>query len=248
MVLKNNSLSFLNQGSSQDFINALKAEAMNHPAVKHDYLTSLRDGKFNNMNEVIKDYAHQYSHYSSYFVRYLNGSIRSLKNPQHKESLRKNVIEEVGDKNSIDLAKKPHVEIFNHFKQTIGIDAIYEKNHPPSTTTLLWRDLFLQKCNSNISGVSIGAIGLATEYIVPTLYSFIKTAIEKHTDFPESATLFFKLHIECDDGHAETLNQVAEDIAEDLFNREAIRFGVISALNLRNTFWDSQYARALKVG
>ena len=71
------------------------------------------------MNEVIKDYAHQYSHYSSYFVRYLNGSIRSLKNPQHKESLRKNVIEEVGDKNSIDLAKKPHVEIFNHFKKTI---------------------------------------------------------------------------------------------------------------------------------
>ena len=82
MALKNNSLSFLNQGSSQDFINALKTEAMDHPAVKHDYLTSLRDGKFNNMNEVIKDYAHQYSHYSSYFVKYLNGSIRSLKNSQ----------------------------------------------------------------------------------------------------------------------------------------------------------------------
>ena len=246
-MLNQNSLLLLNQGSSQDFINALKIEAMEHSAVKHDYLTSLRDGKFNNMNEVIKDYAHQYSHYSGYFVKYLNGSIKALKNPQHKNLLRQNIIEEVGDKNSTDLIKKPHVEIFNNFKQSIGIDSAYEKNHPPSITAILWRDLFLQKCNSNISGVSIGAVGLATEYIVPTIYSFIKAAIEKHTDFPESATLFFRLHIECDDEHAETLNQVAKDIAEEICNREAIRFGVISALNLRSTFWDSQYARALKI-
>ena len=111
----------------------------------------------------------------------------------------------------------------------------------------MWRDLFLQKCRSPIPGVGIAAIGLGTEYIISTIYPHIVKAIENHTDLGTDGSLFFRIHIECDDGHAETTRQITREVAEDLSTREAIRFGVFSSLNLRKAFWDAQLARALRL-
>jgi pyrroloquinoline quinone (PQQ) biosynthesis protein C len=238
------SLDLLNTGSSGLFINTLLHEIHNHSALNHPYLVALGNGTLPDTAEALKNYAHQYSFYSSYFVKYLDGVINALELQSHKDTLFENIEEERGNPDATELIEKPHVEIFDYFKKTIGVDKEYEDNHPASTTTLLWRDLFLQKCNSTIPGVGVGAIGIATEYIVPHIYKFIAEAIENHTDYPEDASVFFRLHMECDEEHADNLIKVTTEIAEDTSTREAIRFGVISALNLRNAFWDSQYSRA----
>ena len=101
----------------------------------------------------------------------------------------------------------------------------------------------MQKCNSKVIGVGLGAIGLATEFIVPMVYQHIALAIENHSTFQDSISSFFRIHIDCDEGHSQNLIDITIDIANDMETREAIRFGVISALNLRNSFWDSQIAR-----
>lgn len=239
------SLNYLHSGSSEKFISALIREINNHPAVNHPYLVKLSKGLFPNQDEAIKDYAHQYSFYSSWFVRYLKGVVKSMPSKRLQLELLENINEEEGDKNAIELKDRPHVEIFQHFKKSIGVDEIYIANNAPSKTALLWRNLFLQKCDSDILGVGLGAIGLATEFIVPKIYTFIANSIENHSNFSNSSSLFFRIHIDCDEGHAQTLIDITTEIAENISTRESIRFGVISALNLRNAFWDSQYSRAL---
>ena len=117
----------------------------------------------------------------------------------------------------------------------------------PSTTVLLWRDLFLQKCSAHFEGVGIAAIGLATEGIISAIYPYILAGITDHTELSDDASLFFRLHLNCDDSHSKAFEAVVEDIAEDFSTREAIRFGVFSSLNLRNAFWDSQLARSTKI-
>ena len=133
------------------------------------------------------------------------------------------------------------------FKDQIGADQNYCQSNSPCTTVLLWRDLFLQKCKSNIPGVGLAAIGMGTEYIISTIYPNIIEAIENHTDLGKEGSLFFRLHVDCDDNHAEVVRKITEEIAEDISTREAIRFGVFSSLNLRKAFWDTQLARAMSI-
>ena len=237
------SLDLLHRGSSDEFVDSLIHEIQVHPALNHAYLINLSKGNYSLMDETLRDYAHQYSFYSSWFVRYLNGVISALPLQEHKDLLMENLREEVGNPLSNKLSDKPHVEIFESFKESIGIDSSYTINHPPSTTTILWRDLFMQKCSSKVLGVGLGAIGLATEFIVPSIYKYIAEAIENHSSFGSGSSLFFRLHIDCDDDHSQTLVDITREMAYDFSNREAIRFGVISALNLRAAFWDSQLAR-----
>ena len=130
----------------------------------------------------------------------------------------------------------------------IGIDEEYIRQNEMSFTVGIWRDLFLQKCLSGNTSVGIGAISLATEYIVPHFYPSIISCIENHTSFEDDASFFFRLHVECDEHHAEEAIDVAKYLADKSpQNREALRFGVLSALNLRASFWDNQLSRAIEL-
>ncbi len=57
--------------------------------------------------------------------------------------------------------------------------------------------------------------------------------------------LFLTLHMECDDRHADDTKDISLELAEDQGCREALRFGVLSSLNLRSTFWDVMLAGAV---
>ena len=162
----------------------------------------------------------------------------------HREKLFENMEEEKGNPQSSKIEEKPHVEIYKNFKEQIGINAAYEIDNPASKTVLVWRELFLQKCRTNIDGVGVGAIGLATEYIVPMIYPYIIKAIHEHSSFEKEASLFFDLHVECDEEHGDAVIELTRDVAENIETREAIRFSVFSSLNLRKAFWDVQFARA----
>ena len=242
----NNSIELIYKGDAYEFINALVDEIQKHDALNHPFLDRLANGDFKDVSAVLRDYAHQYSIYSVWFTRYLGGVIGNLSQPTHVDALLANMEEEKGNPDSNILADRPHVELFQMFKDEIGADTAYCKHNQPCTTVLLWRDLFLQKCNSKIPGVGLAAIGLGTEFIISTIYPNIIQAIEQHTDLGKNGSLFFRLHIECDDEHAQVVRTITQEVAEDISTREAIRFGVLSSLNLRKAFWDTQLARALR--
>ena len=241
----NQSLNLLNSGPPEKFVEALKLEISHHPAIHHEFLHRLGNSGFSDTTAVLRDYAHQYSFYTQWFTKYLNGVISNLDSSDHQALLLENMEEEKGHPGSPNREEWPHVEIYRLFKKAVGADEEFCKNTEPCTTVLLWRQLFLEKCSSNIRGVGIAAIGLATEGIISSIYPHILNAIRSQTHLGSDASLFFELHVECDDGHAESIEKVTTEIAEDMYTREAIRFGVISSLNLRSAFWDAQLSRAL---
>ena len=239
------SLDYLHSGSAEQFIDALVEEVFQHKALHHPYLQRLAQGRLPNVEMALRDYSHQYSFYSNGFTTYLDHVISKLDSKEHRDALLENLVEEQGDPNAEELEKRPHVEIFADFKRQIGADDAFIQQNPPCTTALIWHELFLQKCASQVDGVGLGAIGLATEYIVPTIYPYFIKAIEEHTDLGERGSLFFRLHVECDEEHGDDVVEVTQAIAADVSKREAIRFGALSALNLRSAFWDAMLARAL---
>ncbi len=239
---KSSSIKLIHSGTPDDFINVLTEEVKNHSAVNHEYLKRLGNGDFKNNYEALRDYAHQYSFYSMWFPEYIRSVIGSTNDKNIIEPLNDNLQEELGDEESNHI---PHTELFADFKSKIGIDDEYKMNNPMSLTVKIWRELFLQKCKSDTTAIGVGAISVATEYIVPDIYPYIISCIENHTDFGKEESFFFRLHVECDVEHANEAIEVAKYLCSDPINREAIRFGVFSSLNLRNSFWDNQLARSI---
>ena len=238
------SLELIYSGTPESFIEALCREALEHPAVTHQYLVKLSKGQYPDMIAALADYAYQYSFYSDSFTEYLDAVIQSLSSESHKSSLRENFEEEAGDPESDDLAKKPHKWLFNRFAELVGVNDAYRSEHTACPTVMVWRDLFLQKCQTPQEGVGVGAIGIGTEFVVPKIYGYIIQAIREHTDLGGDAAFFFELHTEADEEHADDLNKILVDLAVTPDAREKIRFGTISTLNLRKAFWDIMLARA----
>jgi pyrroloquinoline quinone (PQQ) biosynthesis protein C len=143
--------------------------------------------------------------------------------------------------------EKPHSVIFNEFKERIGINKDYETKATVASTSLCWRDAFKEICKSQNVCVGLGAIGLGTEMIVPKIYDHFIHAIEDHSSFENCNSMFFRLHVDCDDGHSEDLLTVIRDFADTSNNREYLRFGAQIALDLRKNFWDVMLSRALKM-
>ncbi|QQR88958.1 MAG: iron-containing redox enzyme family protein [Myxococcales bacterium] len=236
----------LYSGSADEFIDALCREALEHRAVHHPYLQRLASGDLPDMAWAVRDYAYQYGFYGREFISYLEGVIGSLEKDAHRELIYHNLEEEKGDPNSNELAKIPHTRLFQMFREAAGVNEAFDKEHRPAPTVLVWRDLFLQKCQSRQPGVALGGMGIGTEFVVPTIYGYINEGLKLHSSLSDDDRFFFELHAKCDEEHADHLIQIAKDLAADRSNkREAIRFGAISALNLRAAVWDVMLARAI---
>jgi pyrroloquinoline quinone (PQQ) biosynthesis protein C len=235
----------LYQGSAEQFIEALCEDAFAHPAVNHPYLKRLAEGDLPHMASAIRDYCHQYYFYSAQFPAYLEGVIAGLQSPAHRKVLIDNLEEERGHGAAANPEHVPHTELFQRFRRAAGVSPEYEAAAPACATALVWRDLFLQKCHSRQPGVGLGAIGIATEMMVSTIYRYLQRAVSAHTTMQPDDYIFLTLHLDCDDGHAADLKQISIELADRPEAREALRFGVLSSLNLRNGFWDVMLARAL---
>lgn len=239
------SLELLYAGSPDAFVEALQREALDHTAVHHEYLHRFAAGDLPSMAFAVRDYAQQYYVYSAGFTAYLQGVINSLPLQRHRDVLMENLQEEQG-LIGIGDQQTPHAVLFDQFRRAAGVTEAVERAFKPTTTVRVWRDLFLQKCQSGQLGVGIGAIGIATELLVSEIYRYILKGIAEHTNIPEEHHLFFSLHIDCDDEHADELLEITKELCDDPDVREAVRFGVFSSLNLRTAFWDVMLARALR--
>lgn len=235
---------FLYGGTPGEFIDALCGDVMRHPAVDHPYLRRLASGNLPDMQAAIRDYCHQYWFYSAGFESYLEAVISGLRSARHQNVLRQNLEEERG-RGAGGQVGEPHTVLFQRFRRAAGVTPEYHAEVPPCTTVLVWRDLFLQKCQSRQPGVGLAAIGLGTELIVSSVYRRLHRAVAEHTDMKPDEYRFLTVHLDCDDEHASNMKQICLELAEDRSCREALRFGALSSLNLRHAFWDVMLARAV---
>ena len=233
------------------FIKQLSSDALNSAAINHPYLHAISRGDLPNIDLALKDFAFQYSIYSSKFTQYVSSVIDNLSNPQHKQILLNNLAEEQGDTHGIELpddvlasvADQPHASLYRRFQEAIGVDTEYSKQTPQSQTAVLWSKQLLQLCQENAC-VGIGAVGIGTELIVSHIYDQILTGLKAHSQLTMEERVFFDLHSVCDDEHASQMILIAEDLACDPEACEQIEFGTHMAINMRIMFWDRMLDRA----
>ena len=236
-------------------ITTLASIARQHRGVNHPYLTALATGNLPNTGKAIFDFAVQYQGYTSWFPKYLNCVMSKLESEQHRSYFQENLDEESGhldevtleDLNKLGIEKEwvqgvPHPILFRRFQLAVGIDA---RLAPLADCSIKWRKQFLNMLQGATAAEAIGAMGLGTESMVKHIYRPITKAIKTFTEISQRDYVFFELHSEVDDDHAELMMRVAEDLTHDdagCFNE--IKRGMNAALELRAQFWDQLLIRA----
>ena len=234
------------------FIDDLIERALSSEAVAHPYLVNLREGTLPDVAQALKDFAFQYSCYSSGFVNYVDAVIECLSNDRHKKVLYGNLAEENGEPEPshvssgliADVEGIPHSMLFRRFQESLGIDDEYRENTDFCVSVIDWRGQFLKLCKQD-ECVAVGALGIGTELLVSNIYSDILQAIKMYTGIQPKDYAFFSLHSECDDEHAEDLIKIAKDLATNDESCKKIAFGVESAIEMRLCFWQEMNERAL---
>ncbi len=236
------------------FIKRISAEVLDSSAVNHPYLQVFSNGGFPNFNLALKDFAVQYGLYSASFIRCLSAVIEQLSNNEHKQTLLCNLAEEKGKMHDIDLPEEiiasiqgqPHTRLYQRFQTAVGVDTASQKNYSHSEIGQLWSKQFLQLCNEN-EYVGVGAIGIGTELIVSSIYRQILKGLKAHSSLTVNERVFFDLHSQCDDDHAEQLLTIAEELAVDERSCQEIERGAMLAVNMRTMFWDQMLVRAQNI-
>ena len=236
-------------------MSTLQDHARQHRAINHPYLNALAAGDLPDPRQAIVDFAVQYQGYTSWFPKYLNCVMSKLDSEQHRAYFQENLDEESGhldaetirDLKAMGIEEEwvqgvPHPILFRRFQLAVGIDARLQPLFPGA---IKWRKNFLAMLQQATAAEAIGAMGLGTESMVKYIYRPITEAIRKFTNLEQRDYVFFELHCEVDDEHAELMMRVADELANgDAEKIEQIQRGMESALELRASFWDQLYARA----
>jgi len=237
------------------FVLALQEEALRHRGVRHPYLTSLERGELPDPDAALHDLCYQYWGYSSWFQRYLLGTISQCEQADHRILLLDNLREETGtlsaddEAHLLELDIEPtwvrgiaHPELYRRFLRAIGLEAASDEEL--CEAVLIWRELLWRLCSQSGFAVAVGALGLGTECIVRTVYGPWTRAIRNHLDVAPVDRVFFDLHTHIDDDHAAVFERIAIDLAGTAEGRRQLRFGARGALYLRNAFFDAMELRS----
>lgn len=184
-------------------------EAKNDLAAKitqHPFLKRCRDGEVS--LDALKRFLVQQGHYSRYFTRYLCALMSNLRNNDHVLSLADNLFEELG---LTEDSPTPHSEIYKamleRFELDLGKAAVL-----PSTQVLI--QTMFDHCRDINPAKGLGALCLGAEALVPHVYADILAGF-KAVGVDAADTEFFQIHVECDDGHAETMRDIMLLTAQD---------------------------------
>lgn len=197
----------------------------------HPFLKRCRDGSIT-MQE-LKIFLVQQGIYSSYFVRYLCAMMANL--PSNKEvlELAENLMEELGLEPD---SPKPHAEIYRETLEHFGL-SLESAEILPGTQYLI--DSMFQHCRDLRASSGLGALCLGAEALVPDLYSDVVAGFRSCGIADEHLT-FFLLHIECDDGHAETIRDIMVEIGtQDASQLDVMLDAGRRLVQARQQFFDS---------
>jgi mannose-6-phosphate isomerase-like protein (cupin superfamily)/pyrroloquinoline quinone (PQQ) biosynthesis protein C len=173
----------------------------------------------------------QYHLYSKNFTRFLAAAMANFESDAFRASLSRNLWEESG---MLDLSQR-HSELFRVFlREGLAVDpeAIeYEDSARYFATR------YLDYCTRATAAEASSFLALGTEAIVVRLYSIFVSGL-RLANVPEGALKFFLVHIECDDEHAKTLEDVMLSYAHEPGWLEAAWRAADYAMTLRKRFFD----------
>lgn len=155
----------------------------------------------------LKTFLAQQGKYGSYFTRYLCALISNLDDAGDVLRLAQNLAEELGFGGD---RQEPHSLMYGRMLSEFGIDL---KKSPtlPGTQGLI--DTMFNYCRRSNPAYGLAALCLGAEAIVPDLYRDLMHGFTARGVPPERVE-FFRIHIECDDGHGEIMRDILVRILE----------------------------------
>jgi pyrroloquinoline-quinone synthase len=161
----------------------------------------------------------QHSRYSAHFVRYLCGVISNLQEPAEVSRLAENLAEELGYGSDDRI---PHSSIYANMLKELEVD-IREYPENPETGNLI--ETMLMLCSQPKGTAGLGALYLGAEAIVPPMYTRLLMGF-RHCGYDANDLRFFSIHVECDDGHAHTMQEI---MARRLTTSPEIKEAILNA-------------------
>ena len=181
-------------------------ENLIHRVRSHPFLERCRKGTIT-LDE-LKEFLVQQGLYSAYFTRYLCALMSNLPSGDAVLELAENLFEELG----LDGGEStPHHIIYRNMLERFGLSI---KGIEPTLSTRKLIDTMLHHCRNTNPSYGLGAICLGAEALVPALYTDIIAGFTA-CGVDARDIEFFRIHVECDDGHAETLRDMMVNIADN---------------------------------
>src|SRR5262245_27977792 len=176
----------------------------------------------------------QYYLYSQNFTRYLAAIMANCDNDYFRARLSENMWEEGGGA----APENRHSEMFRDFlRDGLSID-IAEIDYLDFTQHFMHS--YLDFCRCATPAAASAFFSLGTEGIVARIYEIFVAGL-KQAGIEERHLKFFRLHMECDDEHAATLEEMMLSYSREPDWAETCRRAMDHALNLRRRFFDNAY-------
>lgn len=170
----------------------------------HPFLARCRAGAIS--LEELKLFLVQQGLYSAYFTRYLCAMMANLPSNHEVLELAENLFEELG---FAPDSPTPHYLIYRDMLEAFSLSL---DGAQATAGTQAMIDTMFELCKNNNPAYGLGALCLGAEALVPALYSDLLMGF-KACGVAEKDVEFFRIHVECDDGHAETLRDIMVDLA-----------------------------------
>ncbi|HVV69208.1 MAG TPA: iron-containing redox enzyme family protein [Gammaproteobacteria bacterium] len=177
----------------------------------------------------------QYYLYSKNFTRLLAAFMVNCESDIYRSKLSENLWEEGGGS---DIEKR-HAEIFRRFL----VDHLYLNPLENIVFEPFTQDFFqqyLDMCLNYSSLEAAAALSLGTESIVPKLYQIFRQGL-RAIGLQNKSLHFFDLHIQCDDDHAKTLEDILLSYKDEANWLHLCKAAIIRALDLRDVFFENIY-------
>ncbi|MEM7677490.1 MAG: iron-containing redox enzyme family protein, partial [Myxococcota bacterium] len=210
----------------------LSAFAQGHRFWQNRFFKACAAGHFSKTD--FRRFFEQYFLYSSSFTRFLAAIMANCDKPYYISKLSENMAEESGEGDP----EQRHSEIFRRFVENGLGGAPGGVDYHPATRDFVRSYLQSAKEMSSVAGSAFMALG--TEGIVPRMYEIFISGL-RAADIAEEELTFFKLHIACDDEHAEILAEMMASYAGEPGWETTCRDAIERALDLRCCFFEEMY-------
>jgi pyrroloquinoline quinone (PQQ) biosynthesis protein C/quercetin dioxygenase-like cupin family protein len=210
----------------------LKQAQAEHPFWRNRFFKACLAGQLSKAD--FQFFFAQYYLYNSNFTRYLAALMANSDNDYHRARLAENLWEEGGGQET----EKRHAEIFRKFlRQALEIDI--DKIDYMDASRFYVRE-YLDFCIRSHPAAGSAFLSLGTEGIVSRMYTVMVEGMLK-AGIPEDQLTFFRIHIGCDDEHAETLENMMLSYVHtpDWYN--TCLSSMNYALSLRHRFFEALY-------
>lgn len=169
----------------------------------HPFLQACRQGRLSRAR--LDTFLVQQAKYSAHFTRYLCALMSNLESGEDLVRLAANLVEETGGGDG----SLPHAQLYADMLADFDLQ---KDQFPTHTETQLLIDTMYVLCRHPNPAHGLGAMCLGAEAIVPTVYSAIVEGYG-HVGVAAQRLGFFLIHIECDDGHAQTMRDIMAGMA-----------------------------------